>query len=169
MNKMVIPIAVIIASFSLMAVFTTLDSETRAEPVEIEQNESVLEPTTIPEHVSVPMQPQTGLGFSVNVSGDMHDKSFFTVSGTIPDSPNHLTGTVRTGEGDSLRILYVFQIELDESENRYEEKVGINSGYLWEEDTTYIVSVNHGETIKEVEFYRGTTGNDFRDSVIPVI
>ena len=187
MNKIIIPIIVIIVSFSLLAVFTTLDSESKTSPVELENNELESNTTTDtiittdpveivqtepePQPTPEPTQTtyQTGLGFSVNVSGDMHDKSFFKIYGNIPDNPNHLTGTIRTGEGDALRIIYVFQIELDEGINQYEEQVGINADYLWEEDTTYTVSINHGDIIKEVKFHRGTTVNNFADSKVPII
>lgn len=179
MNKIIIPVIVIVVGFSLViGIFTypqdniIITDQPKNETLTVSEivDEATPEPQPepVPESVSIPIPTQTGLGFSVHVSGDMHDKSFLTISGTIPDSPDHLTGTIRTGEGDDLTIVYVFQIELEPEVNQYEEKVVITQDYLWEEDTTYIVSVNHGEIFKEVAFHRGTTMNNFMDSVVPI-
>ena len=167
----VIMLAVLAVSvIGLLFVDTTTDTQKTetsiSEPVIIEP---VSEPTPEPEPVSIPTTSQTGLGFMINVSGDMHDNSFFTISGTIPDQPRHLTGTIRTGEDNTLKIVYVFQMELDNGINVFEKKVGISEDFLWQEDTTYIVSINHGEIIKEIEFYRGTESNNFNDSVVPIV
>lgn len=180
MNKIIIPSILIVISLALVVGVltysnddTVITEEVEIETSEISETESdinqITTPSPEPEPVSTPTASQTGLGFSVNVSGDMHDKSFFTISGTIPDQPRHLTGTIRTGEGNTLKIVYLFQIELDNGINVFEEKVGISEDFLWQEDTTYVVSINHGEIIKEIEFYRGTESNNFNDSVVPIV
>ena len=177
MNKIIIPIIVVVISFSLIAILTVSNPDQDPESKiteEIEVNPSQIlnpEPTpeSEPEPVSIPMPPQTGLGFSVNVTGEMHDRGYFTISGNIPDEPNHLTGIIFAGAGDDLKIVYAFQQQLDDDVNHFQEKVRINGNYLWDEDTTYIVSVNHGGVIKEIEFYRGTTVNNFEDSIVPII
>jgi len=127
----------------------------------------IIDPTPEPEPTSE-TSPIEDYSFTVNVEGDMHDKSFFTISGTVPDEPRHLTGMIYSEERSDLKIVYVFQIQLDDGVNEYHERVGINDDFIWVEDTTYIVSVNHGKIIKKIEFYRGTTENNFLDSQVPL-
>jgi len=160
---MMIVIAVCVMSVMGVVIDSTQPQEKSNTSVPTET--SIISDPNTPYASSKYSQPESD--FSINVSGDMHDKSFITISGMIPNKPDHLTGTVRMGQGADLTILYVFQIELDENENRYDEKVGINDDYLWKEDTVYTISVNHGGVFKEMEFYRGTVVNNFEDSIVP--
>ena len=105
----------------------------------------------------------------VNVEGDTHDKGWIIISGTIPEGPpRHLTGMVYSGIGIDVRVVNVFQIQLKE-DNTFVHKVRINDDYLWKEDTKYTIAVKHGNLSKKVEFYRGTSINNFEDSMVPLI
>ena len=116
------------------------------------------------ESTAITQPVETELDFSINVKGGMHDKSYLTISGTIPKGDKHLTGIIYTGENEFSKVVYVFQLQ--SLENIYETKVGINDDYLWEEDTTYIISINHNGILKEKTFYRGTLENNFEDSIL---
>jgi len=159
-------LTVIILSVLIISVSGIYLVNMNSETIEIKSN---IPETIVIDKVIDPIPSKTDLGFTINVSGDMHDKSFFTISGTVPDQTHYITGMIWTGKSDTLKIIYVFQTKLDKGINIFEKKVGINEGYLWQEDTTYTISINHDGKIKEIEFYRGTKINNFEDSIVPII
>jgi len=182
MNKIIIPIIVIVVAIPLIAGFFLISTnetvnveeieDVEKEEAEVKQveeiGEEVVEVKQVEEPKSTPSQ-QTGLGFNVNVSGGTQHGDKLTIFGTVSDKPRHLTGMIYKDKGIDVKILYIFQIQLDDTMNEFSKVVLVNEDYLWEEDTTYIVSVNHGEIIKKIEFYRGTAENNFLDSIVPLV
>ena len=112
---------------------------------------------------------QNSTVLTIDIDGNTQDGRFLTVSGVIPSEPYHITGTITSGIGIDIRIVQVFQIQVDDENNTFSHKIGINDNYLWEEDTVYTISVKHGKLTKNIEFYRGTSENNFEDSIIPII
>lgn len=147
-----------------------VDDDDDAKEIKTTDLSDIVESETTLEKKLEKSEPgQETLYFTVNVEGDTKNRGFLTISGTIPSEPRHLTGAITSGIGIDVRVVQVFQIQMDKDENTFSHKIGINDDYLWEEDTVYTVSVKHGNLTRNVEFYRGTFENNFEDSIVPLI
>lgn len=116
---------------------------------------------------NVPTSSHKTPQFILNILGGMNHGDKITIYGTVAFTDSPITGIVYHGDETNPTIVTVFQLISDENGN-YTHEIIINDDYLWKQDNTYTVSVEHDTIYKEIQFFRGNESNNFANSKILV-